>query len=139
MDAIAKLEGTLTRGQWLADRVARWVGSWGFVAGQSVLLAAWVAANAILAYLVQNHRLAVGPWDPMPFILLNLMLSFQAAYTGPVVMISQNRQAEKDRLLAQRDYQSQVRTEADALKIMDQLAQQEQLLQEILRRLEERA
>jgi uncharacterized membrane protein len=71
-----------TLGERLADRVADVVGSWKFITVQSMLLVLWILLNAL------------GPaqrWDPYPFILLNLMLSFQAAYTAPIIMMSQNR------------------------------------------------
>ena len=73
-----------TRGERIADRLAAWVGSWGFLVTQSVILLAWITLN-ISAWV--NH------WDPYPFILLNLALSFQSAYAAPILMISQNRQA----------------------------------------------
>lgn len=89
-----------TPGERVADSVAATVGSWPFIIVQSVLLAAWIVANAI----VIGGWVAGRPFDPYPFILLNLVLSFQAAYTGPVVMMSQNRQAAKDRDEAEHDY-----------------------------------
>ena len=70
----------LTRGAALADWVAETVGSWRFIMIQSVVLAIWIALNLIAAI---NH------WDPYPFILLNLVLSFQAAYAAPIIMMSQ--------------------------------------------------
>lgn len=81
-----------TVGERAADFVAALVGSWPFVLWQTACLAIWVTANTVPGL----HRWA---WDPEPYILLNLMLSFQAAYTGPIVMISQNRQAARDRKL----------------------------------------
>lgn len=75
----------LTPGAMLADRVAETVGSWRFIVIQSVLLGIWIMLNMI-AFI--NH------WDPYPFILLNLVLSFQAAYAAPIIMMSQNRQSE---------------------------------------------
>jgi len=89
-----------TPGERVADSVAATVGSWPFIIVQSVLLAVWIVANAI----VIGSWVAGRPFDPYPFILLNLVLSFQAAYTGPVVMMSQNRQAAKDRDEAEHDY-----------------------------------
>lgn len=94
----------LPLGARLADAVAAVVGSWPFIAAQSALLAGWIAVNAALG---------PGAWDPYPFILLNLMLSFQAAYTAPVIMMSQNRQADLDRLRAVADYQINLRAEAE--------------------------
>lgn len=75
-------------GQRAADKITTIVGSWTFLIVQSILLVLWIALN-ITAWL--NH------WDPFPFILLNLMLSFQAAYAAPVILMSQNRQSERDR------------------------------------------
>lgn len=88
---------SLTAGQRIADAVAATMGSWPFIIGQTLVLAIWVALN-ITAYI--DH------WDPYPFILLNLALSFQAAYAAPFIMISQNRQAERDRHQADADYQT---------------------------------
>src|SRR3546814_13627010 len=82
-----------TPGQRIADLVASAVGSWRFIIVQSVLLGAWIVGNAITGHTA---------WDPFPFILLNLLLSFQAAYTAPVIMMSQNRQAALDRQHAER-------------------------------------
>lgn len=73
---------TLSRGQRIADAVARTMGSWRFIIVQSTLLAVWVTLN-VTAW--RAH------WDPYPFILLNLALSFQAAYAAPFIMMSQNR------------------------------------------------
>ncbi|MCX5757252.1 MAG: DUF1003 domain-containing protein, partial [Candidatus Hydrogenedentes bacterium] len=80
-----------TFGQRAADKVVAIAGSWRFILIQSALLACWVVLN-ITAYI--RH------WDPYPFILMNLVLSLQAAYTAPVIMMSQNRQAARDRLEA---------------------------------------
>ena len=90
-----------TFGERLADGVTAAVGSWPFIATQSVLLGLWIFANAVLV----RDWLGGEPFDPYPFILLNLVLSFQAAYTGPVVMMSQNRQSAKDRDEAEHDYE----------------------------------
>ena len=89
-----------TLGERVADSVAASVGSWPFIVTQSALLAAWIVVNG----LIIGNWVAGKPFDPFPFILLNLVLSFQAAYTGPVVMMSQNRQAAKDRDEAEHDY-----------------------------------
>ncbi len=117
----------LTLGQRVADRVAATVGSWPFIITQSIILAAWLVLNS-LAFI--NH------WDPYPFILLNLMLSFQAAYAAPFVMMSQNRQAEKDRLTAQNDYQTDCKGEEEIRHIMDHLDHQDALILQIVQRLE---
>jgi uncharacterized membrane protein len=90
-----------TLGERVADGVAAGVGSWPFIITQTTLLAAWIVVNG----LIIGNWVAGKPFDPFPFILLNLVLSFQAAYTGPVVMMSQNRQAAKDRDEAEHDYE----------------------------------
>jgi len=91
-------------GERFADSVATIVGSWPFVIGQSVLLALWIVVN-VTAF--------VQRWDPYPFILLNLALSFQAAYTAPIIMMSQNRQAAIDRDAAQHDYEVNLKAELE--------------------------
>jgi uncharacterized membrane protein len=91
-------------GNRVADKVAAIVGSWPFVIIQSTLLALWMALN-ITAYI--QH------WDPYPFILLNLALSFQAAYTAPIIMMSQNRQAMIDRQAAEHDYEVNLKAELE--------------------------
>lgn len=91
-------------GQKVADRIAAVVGSWRFVIIQSAILVAWIIFNAI-AWDRQ--------WDPYPFILLNLMLSFQAAYAAPVILMSQNRQAEIDRHTQISDYEINLKAELE--------------------------
>ncbi len=98
---IRHLGSQRTLGERVADGVAASVGSWPFIITQSLLLCAWIVANAFLI----KDWLGGKPFDPFPFILLNLVLSFQAAYTGPVVMMSQNRQSAKDRDAAEHDYE----------------------------------
>ena len=117
---------TLTLGQRLADWVAALVGSWTFIIVQSALLVAWMAVNAWLAWHATHGGLQA--WDPYPFILLNLVLSFQAAYTGPVVMMSQNRQAEKDRQTAEHDLHVDSLAEKEIRIVMDHLVHQDKLL-----------
>jgi uncharacterized membrane protein len=80
---------TNTFGQRAADSIANGMGSWPFVIGQSLFIVAWVALNLVG---VIKH------WDAYPFILLNLLFSTQAAYAAPIIMMSQNRQAQKDHL-----------------------------------------
>jgi uncharacterized membrane protein len=107
----------LTLGQKIADAVADTMGSWRFIIVQSTLLACWITLNAT-AWI--NH------WDPYPFILLNLMLSFQAAYAAPFIMMSQNRQASKDRIAAEIDHQVNAKAELEVgliLKRLDDLDQ----------------
>jgi uncharacterized membrane protein len=94
----------LTLGQKIADSVAAMVGSWPFIIVQSVILIFWLAAN-IFGWIYK--------WDPYPFILLNLMLSFQAAYAAPIIMMAQNRQAEIDRKKAKKDYDVNLKAELE--------------------------
>ena len=84
-------------GDRLADYVANGMGSWGFIIGQTLIVAAWMVLNFV-AFI--NH------WDPYPFILLNLLFSTQAAYSAPIIMMSQNRQSERDRIKAEADYET---------------------------------
>jgi uncharacterized membrane protein len=94
----------LTLGQKVADLVAATMGSWRFIIIQTSFLALWITLN-ILAWI--RH------WDPYPFILLNLALSFQAAYAAPFIMMSQNRQADIDRRRAEDDYKINVKAELE--------------------------
>jgi uncharacterized membrane protein len=94
----------LTAGQRIADSVAATMGSWRFIIIQSVILLIWIILN-VTAYVQQ--------WDPYPFILLNLALSFQAAYAAPFIMMSQNRQQDIDRKAAEHDYQVNVKAELE--------------------------
>lgn len=92
----------LTLGQKIADTVADTIGSWRFIIIQSMFLAAWIMLN-VIGY--------VNAWDPYPFILLNLMLSFQAAYSAPFIMMSQNRQEARDRQRAELDLLTDLKAE----------------------------
>jgi uncharacterized membrane protein len=94
----------LTRGQRLADGVASTIGSWRFILIQSTAIVLWITGNVLVG---------ANSWDPYPFILLNLLLSFQAAYTAPAIMMSQNRQSELDRRHAQSDYEINVKAELE--------------------------
>lgn len=84
-----------SRGEHLADTVTGLFGSWRFIIIQTAIVAAWIAAN----FLALAYR-----WDPYPFILLNLVFSTQAAYAAPLILLSQNRQADTDRIEAEHDY-----------------------------------
>lgn len=102
----------LTFGQRCADRFAAVVGSWPFLITQTILLAGWIALNLVAWF---RH------WDPYPFILLNLTLSFQAAYAGPIILMSQNRAAARDRLEAKIDYEVNRKAEAEVGLILRRL------------------
>lgn len=127
----AVCDASLTRGQRVADKVASTVGGWPFIIIQSCLLVVWMTANI---YLFEHYK--ERAFDPYPFILLNLVLSFQAAYTGPIVMMSQNRQNEKDRLAAQCDFECNTKAEEEVRVLMDHMAHQDEILTEILKRIE---
>jgi uncharacterized membrane protein len=94
----------LTTGQRIADTVASTMGSWRFIIIQTTILLFWIVLN-VTAY--------VQRWDPYPFILLNLALSFQAAYAAPFIMMSQNRQQDIDRQAAESDYQINIKAELE--------------------------
>ena len=123
----AEFEKNRTPAQILADMVAATVGSWPFIAIQSVLLVIWIGVNVVL---VMKH--SDKAWDPYPFILLNLALSFQSAYAGPIVMMSQNRQAEKDRRQANSDYETNIKAEAEIRVIMEHLKYQDKMIRELV-------
>jgi uncharacterized membrane protein len=103
-DQGGSVRAELTPGQRIADRVAATMGSWRFIIIQSAVLLAWIVLN-VTAY--------VERWDPYPFILLNLALSFQAAYAAPFIMMSQNRQQDIDRKAAENDYKINVKAELE--------------------------
>jgi uncharacterized membrane protein len=105
-----------------ADWVAVVVGSWRFLIIQSLLLAIWFFLNTMSA---------LPHWDPYPFIFMNLILSLQAAYTASVVMISENRQTERDRLQARIDFEINQKAEEEVRAILDHLACQDEALRTI--------
>jgi uncharacterized membrane protein len=94
----------------IADRLAAEVGSWRFLVLQSIFLAAWLILNVVGW---------ISAWDPYPFILLNLLLSFQAAYTAPVIMMSQNSQAAIDRYHAVNEYEINLKAALE-IKLLQQ-------------------
>lgn len=102
----------LSKGDRLADNFAVVIGSWRFIIIQSILLFFWIVAN-VIAF--------VKHWDPYPFILLNLMLSFQAAYAAPIVMMSQNRLSFMDRLEAKHDYEINIKSELEIELLHDKI------------------
>lgn len=107
-----EFEEHLSFGQRIADRFAEVMGSWTFIITQSLILLFWVVLN-VTAYMMH--------WDPYPFILLNLMLSFQAAYAAPIIMMSQNRQAEKDRLQTKNDYDVDMKAEMEIMQLHEKI------------------
>ena len=121
-----------TAGERIADRVAQFGGSWTFIGLFAVVIVVWMALN----------EEAGRPFDPYPFILLNLVLSCLAALQAPVIMMSQNRQAAKDRLDAKSDYEVNIRAEMEIMSLhakLDLLREQEWLrMVELIERQEER-
>lgn len=129
----------LTSGQRIADRVAKFGGSWKFIIAFSVILMAWIIVNMSLP--------ALDRFDPFPFILLNLLLSCLAAVQAPIIMMSQNRQEEKDRQQNENDYLVNLKSEIEIRtlhekidlliqeqfkELMDTQAEQIRLLQQLI-------
>ncbi len=110
-----EFEDKLTFGQQVADRIAAFVGSWPFILLFIAMLVIWVALNVYM--LSQRGR----TFDPYPFILLNLMLSMVAALQAPLIMMSQNRQASKDRLEAEHDYEVNLKAELEIMALHQKL------------------
>lgn len=106
----AEMEAKSTIGQRVADKVASFGGSWTFIIIYVAFLVAWMGVNTFV--LVHYGRGENGAqWDPYPYILLNLMLSMTAALQAPIIMMSQNRAAEKDRLAAEQDFKVNLKSE----------------------------
>ena len=98
-----------TFGQRVADTVANGMGSWAFIIIQSIIVALWIICN-LIAWQFQ--------WDVYPFILLNLVFSTQAAYAAPIIMMSQNRSAERDRHHADADYKTNLEAKKEIEELM---------------------
>ena len=120
----------MTFGQKFADKLANLMGSWPFIIGQTVIIIFWITLN-IVAYL--------GHWDPYPFILLNLLFSTQAAYAAPIIMMSQNRQNERDRVQALADFKTNEKAEREIEELQISLSRIEnEKLDKIISMLESR-
>lgn len=111
-----------TIGEKLADGVARFGGSWGFVIIFGVILVTYAFINSTMAH----------PWDPYPFILLNLFLSMLAAIQAPVIMMSQNRQDAKDRVRSELDFRVNLKAEVEVEEILQRVGKIEEMLVEVL-------
>lgn len=116
-----------TLGERLADRIASGIGSWTFLVVQTILVLLWVGIN--LVGFIQR-------WDPYPFILLNLLFSVQAAYTGPVLLLAGNRQAQKDRLTLEYAAAEAKRTDDQDMQILSDIKQNTEITVRILEHLE---
>jgi len=107
------MDTSMTFGERVADKVAQFGGSWPFIGLFGVILLVWMVVNA---WVLGTH-----PFDPYPFILLNLVLSTLAALQAPVIMMSQNRQAHKDRMQANQDYEINLMAEIEIRDLHDKL------------------
>lgn len=114
-NVISEFDERLTFGQRIADRVAAFGGSWTFIFIFLALLVAWMIFNTFV--------LAARAYDPYPYILLNLILSCIAALQAPVIMMSQNRMAAKDREQATHDYEVNIKAELEILQLQEKLTQ----------------
>ena len=124
-----KHKESLSIGQKIADGLAKGMGSWGFIIIQTILVIAWMVCNIIA--IVQH-------WDPYPFILLNLLFSTQAAYAAPIIMMSQNRQNDRDRIQALEDFKTNVDAKKEIEEMQKAIARIEnEKLGEILKAIEE--
>jgi uncharacterized membrane protein len=112
-DTNAEFDERSTFGQRVADALADKAGSWGFIIGFAVVLAGWITLNTV--------ALLARPFDPFPFILLNLVLSCLAAIQAPVIMMSQNRQEARDRLRAEHDYQVNLKAELEIKQLHEKI------------------
>jgi len=113
VDKIEDEAEELTAGQRLADKVASFGGSWRFIISFGFFISFWIGANVLV--------LATRAFDPYPFILLNLILSCIAALQAPIIMMSQNRQEEKDRSRAKKDYMINLKSELEIRMIHEKL------------------
>lgn len=111
-DTQREYEDSMSVGDRIADRIAAFGGSWTFILTFLGLLACWVLLNAVL--LIGHGS---GPFDPYPFVFLNLILSMIAALQAPVIMMSQNRQSAKDRAAAEHDYEVNLKAELEILAL----------------------
>ena len=124
-----------TVGQRVADRVAKFGGSWTFIFIFGGILLVWMATNTLLlAHLGRGENGA--QWDPYPYILLNLMLSTLAALQAPVIMMSQNRAAEKDRIAAEQDFKVNLKSELMLEELVRKQRDRDGQIDEVMRRLQ---
>jgi uncharacterized membrane protein len=114
-DTTKEFEDRLTFGQRLADRVATFGGSWMFISIFGGVLLLWILLNTFL--LMASGR----TFDPYPYILLNLVLSMLAAIQAPIILMSQNRHADKDRLSAQHDYEVNLKSELEIMALNEKI------------------
>jgi uncharacterized membrane protein len=106
----------MTFGQKMADKVASFGGSWMFIIIFMVILVMWIVLNSFILMKLRN-----GSFDPYPYIFLNLILSMLAAIQAPIIMMSQNRQAYKDRLSAEHDYEVNLKSELEIIALHEKV------------------
>jgi len=106
----------LTFGQRMADKVASFGGSWAFIIIFMIVLVGWIVLNSFILIKLRN-----GSFDPYPYIFLNLILSMLAAIQAPIIMMSQNRQAYKDRLSAEHDYEVNLKAELEIIALHEKV------------------
>lgn len=121
-----------TLGERIADKAASGIGSWRFLIIQSVLVTFWVVSNIVLT-LIQK---ASNHWDPYPFVLLNLLFSVQAAYTGPVLLLAGNRQSQKDRLTLEHAAHEADKADRQNVQILKAIEHNTEVTLQILRHVE---
>ena len=117
----------LRMGQRIADDLGRFVGSWTFVLLQVAISGVWLALNLLAQ---------VGHWDPAPFLLLNLAVTFENALWASLILMAVNRASTRDRLRAQHDYEDQVKAEEETRMLMTHLEAQDEVLLQVLHRLD---
>ncbi|HEV2187932.1 MAG TPA: DUF1003 domain-containing protein [Stellaceae bacterium] len=108
----------MSTGARVADMVANFIGSWQFIIIQSAIFVVWVIFNTLWLF-------GAYQFDPYPFILFNLFMSAEAAYASPLILMSQNRQAERDRVQAEHDYETNVAAKEEIETILKELARLE--------------
>jgi CRP/FNR family transcriptional regulator, cyclic AMP receptor protein len=128
------MEERYTVGQRVADRVATFGGSWTFIFIFGGILLTWMAANTLMLSRVGNNATG-AQWDPYPYILLNLVLSTLAALQAPVIMMSQNRAAEKDRLAAEQDFKVNLKSELMLEELVRKQRDRDGQIDEVMRTL----
>ena len=119
MENHSKIKRKLTFRQKAADKLTRFVGSWSFIISLIIFILIWTSIN-VAAYILH--------WDPYPFILLNLVLSCLAAIEAPIILMSQNREAERDRIRSTHDYQVNRKAEREIEDMQKDLEEIKQLL-----------
>lgn len=108
-----------------SDAIAKWFGSWAFIISLFVFMAIWIVANVLML---------VHKWDPYPFILLNFVLSTLAAIQAPIILMSQNRQTERDRITAKYDYIVNRKAEREVADMQNDLDEIKAMIRKINRK-----